>query len=101
VQARLDEHNAARAAAIAKHAENELAQCAYVAEGDAERSALFQNLQADAAALWAYCERLRRNVYCQTMCNEGVASLPDGKVVVTAIAYTMPEKDYMLDFESV
>ena len=101
LQVQLDAREAGRASVAAKHAENELAQCAYVAEGIAQWTAAFAALQADAEAHWAHCERLRRNVYSQNLSQEGPGDLPAGRVAAAAVPLELPTQDYMLDFESV
>jgi hypothetical protein len=101
VQVHLQAHNAGRASVAAKHAENELAQCAYVAEGNSEWTAVFKRLQGDATALWSYCERVRFNVYSQSLSSEGPGALPEGRSVTAPIAYEPPTVDFMLEWERV
>jgi hypothetical protein len=60
-----------------------------------------ERLQADAEALWKHCERVRWNVYSQSLPPDAPTDLPEGRVAATQIAFTFPSKDYMLDFEEV
>lgn len=60
-----------------------------------------RDLQADAEGLWKHCERIRWNVYSQSLPKDAPTDLPEGRVAASLIAYTLPAKDYMLDFEEV
>lgn len=92
---------AGRAAIAAKHAENELAQCVYVAEGNAEWTAEAQAALAEAEALWKHYDGLRWNVYCEPPSRDPPNELPKGRQVMSAVPYTPPHAEYALDFQSV
>lgn len=97
----LDAREPGRASVAAKHAENELAQCAYVAEGNEQWTEEARAALAEAEAVWGYYDRVRWNVYCEPPSKDPPGKLPDGRQVMSAVEYKPPYEDYSLDFECV
>eukprot|EP00892_Ulva_mutabilis_P001164 jgi/Ulvmu1/11048/UM007_0230.1 len=97
----LEAREAGRASVAAKHAENELAQCAFVAEGNEQWTRETQAALAEAEAVWGHYDRVRWNVYCEPPSKDPPNKLPEGRQVMTAIQYTPPRDEYGLEFECV
>jgi hypothetical protein len=58
-------------------------------------------MQADAEGLWKHCERVRWNVYSQTLPSDAPTDLPAGRIAATQLPFVFPSKDFELDFEEV
>lgn len=97
----IEAREAGRASVAAKHAENELAQCAFVAEGNPSWTADMQAALAEAEAVWKHYDGIRWNVYCEPPSRDPPNKLPDGRTVMSAIPYTPPREEYALDFQNV
>ena len=97
----LEAREPGRASVAAKHAQNELAQCAFVAEGNEQWTAEARAALEEAEEVWGYYDRVRWNVYCEPPSKDPPNKLPEGRQVMAALPYCPPREDYALDFECV